>query len=753
MNGTEAILAKLNSAGTGLVFGTYFGGNMSDVIWGIDIDSLGNVYVAGTTESPDLPIQNANQSTQAGGSDQFAAKFSSTGGLVYSTYLGGSGFDAGCDVAVDETGRAYICGRSGSTDFPTERPYQDSLAGSADLTIAVLNSTGNGIDVSTYFGASSNDNPTSMVLGDDGCVYVVGYTYSLDFPAINAYQATHGGSSYDSFMVKFNPSLSSVNFSTYLGGSSDDRGFDVSIDSFGNCYASGETYSADFPTFHSLMPPITGSRDFYAAKFGPSGEFLFCTNFGGLNEETAFGCTFFNDSLYVVGLTISPSFYTTPNAYQSMYIGNPQDAFLVKFSIDDVAPTIRPLTHPNGSVVYAGLMIGLNLTDNYSGIDQVIYNWNHLDNATLEAPYYVAAPSEEAVWSLQIYVSDKAGNWAHDYLIYIVDNTYLPTIDSPEDIQYEEGTTGHLISWHPSSLNTSHYVIYQNSSILRFGFWNSSTEVISVDVDGLPVGIHSFTLEVNSTFAPATDTVVVTVLPDMTPPSLDSPSDIIYAFGAVGNTINWTPQDTNPQYYEILLNGSLLYWGIWNSSSEIINVNVDGLPIGTHSYMVRVSDIQWNNATDLVEVSVISHEGFSLNNPPDVEYTEGETGNTITWIVNAISSYDYRVHRNGEMIFSGNQNTESVSLNIDYLVAGSYNFTLSVIDVYERQASDTVWVSVLESAEETNELASLITNPVVLSAVGVLTIGYFGARYAIRSRRRAKWRREFGGSWALEKTR
>ncbi len=165
--------------------------------------------------------------------------------------------------------------------------------------------------------------------------------------------------------------------------------------------------------------------------------------------------------------------------------------------------------------------------------------------------------------------------------------------------------------------------------------------------------------------------------------------------------------------------------------------------------MVRVSAIRRNNATDSVEVSVISHEGLGLNDPHDIEYTEGDIGNTITWTVNTISSFDYWVYRNGEDIFSGNQDDELVTLNIDYLVAGSYNFTLSVRDSYGREAVDTVWVSVLQRAED--ELVSLITNPLVLTAVGITVVGVLATRSAVRSRRRSQWKRDFGSSWALDR--
>ena len=163
------------------------------------MDSTGSAYVTGYTSSTDFPTANAFQGKNASGpfgDDAFVAKLSPTGSaLVYSTYLGGSGNDAGFDIAVDSAGNAYVTGFTSSTDFPTANGLQSIEGGfeNGDAFVTKFNAAGSALDYSTYLGGGGSDHGESIAVDSAGNAYVTGPTLSTDFPTVNAFQSTFGG--------------------------------------------------------------------------------------------------------------------------------------------------------------------------------------------------------------------------------------------------------------------------------------------------------------------------------------------------------------------------------------------------------------------------------------------------------------------------------------------------------------------------------------------------------------------------------
>jgi hypothetical protein len=155
--------------------------------------------------------------------------------LVYSTYLGGSGLDGGYGIAVDSAGNAYITGYTESTNFPTASPQQRANAGGMDVFVAKLSAPGSALLYSTYLGGSGNDYGWSIAVDSTGSAYVTGITYSTNFPTASPLQATVGGP-YDAFVAKLNAAGSALLYSTYLGGSRADQGLGIAVDSAGNAY-------------------------------------------------------------------------------------------------------------------------------------------------------------------------------------------------------------------------------------------------------------------------------------------------------------------------------------------------------------------------------------------------------------------------------------------------------------------------------------------------------------------------------------
>ncbi len=343
---SDAFVVKLNPANSTLVFATYIGGrNPGDRGWAIAVDRAGNVYFTGETTSLNFPVVNAAQPTFRGNGDAFVAKLSIDGNvLIYSTYLGGSFFDAAYSLALDRFDNAYITGRTNSANFPVSNALQPQIRGQRDAFVSRLNADG-GIVFSTYLGGApatsgGRDEETGFGIALDPLqnIYVTGFTTSPNFPMVNAYQSKFGGVE-DAFVTKLNSSANTILYSTYLGGERVDDGRAIAVDSFGNAYITGLTVSSDFPQVNRLQPAYNGGIDGFIAKLNPLGNSLiYSTYFGGTGAENNGlisdnipGCAIAVDNMgnvFVTGKTESQNFPVV-NAIKPTLNGN-SDIYLSK---------------------------------------------------------------------------------------------------------------------------------------------------------------------------------------------------------------------------------------------------------------------------------------------------------------------------------------------------------------------------------------------------------------------------------------
>jgi plastocyanin len=331
----DAFVAKVNAAGSALVYSTYLGGSGDDGGYGIAVDASGNAYVTGGTTSINFPTVNALQAANGGGTDVFVAKLNASGSaLLYSTYLGGGGNDGGYGIAVDTSGNAYVTGFTSSTNFPTANPLQATYGGgTSDAFVAKLNPAGSALVYSTYLGGSGDDQGLFGIAVDaSGTAYVTGTTSSTNFPTANPLQAAYGGGSSNAFVAKLNPTGSAFVYSTYLGGSGGDAGHCIAADASGNAYVAGHTFSTNFPTANALQAAYGGGTDAFVAKLNPAGSALiYSTYLGGSGQDQGSGIAVdASGNAYVTGYTFSTNF-PTANPLQAAYGGN-YNAFVAKLN-------------------------------------------------------------------------------------------------------------------------------------------------------------------------------------------------------------------------------------------------------------------------------------------------------------------------------------------------------------------------------------------------------------------------------------
>jgi hypothetical protein len=331
---TDVFVTKWNAAGTGVVYSTYIGGSNRDAAMGVAVDSAGNAYVTGFTYSGNFPITSGAQRTSfAGASKAFVLKLNASGnGLIYSTFLGGSGNDYGAGIAVDAAGEAHIAGYTASVDFPaTTGAFQRYYGGGTnDGFLAKLNAAGSALIYATYLGGIANDTAAGVALDPSGNIYVTGQTQSTNFPTVNPLQPT--GSERDAFVVKMNAS-GQVIYSTYLGGTGLTSGTAIAADASGNAYVTGSTDAPDFPVTANAYQAVNGgSYDAFVATLNSYGSsILGATYLGGSGSDSGYGIALDGTgNVYIAGSTNSINFPTYAGT-QSTYSGG-GDAFVAEFN-------------------------------------------------------------------------------------------------------------------------------------------------------------------------------------------------------------------------------------------------------------------------------------------------------------------------------------------------------------------------------------------------------------------------------------
>jgi hypothetical protein len=284
----DALIAKVSSSGSSLLFYTFLGGDGDDRALDIALDNDSNIYVTGFTTSTNLAVTNAFQSSFAGTgtcglspnlhscSDAFVVKLNAAGNsLIYFTYLGGSSDDKGSGVQVDSAGHAFVAGWTSSTNFPTTAgAFQTSFGGEnaasgyfGDAFITKLDVAGNALVYSTYLGGNSEDQANALAIDSAGNAYLTGVTRSENFPNVNALWATSGFAPYgDVFVTKLNSLGNGLAYSTRLGGATWDEGNGIAVDASDTAYIIGTTSSSDFPVVSAYQSSFINFYEAFVAK-------------------------------------------------------------------------------------------------------------------------------------------------------------------------------------------------------------------------------------------------------------------------------------------------------------------------------------------------------------------------------------------------------------------------------------------------------------------------------------------------------
>jgi len=378
--GYDVWVTKLDPNGKDMIFSTYIGGTDDDFGFGIAIDSGKNIFVTGQTKSWNYPVVNRYQLSPFGGlGDAFITKLTAEGNsIVYSNFIGGSAYEAGSAVVVDPNGYACIVGQTESPNFPVIKPYQSQLMGSFDAFVTKFDPEGKyPAAYSTYLGGKGWDDGKAIITSADGKLTVAGSTKSPDFPTVNPIQASMQGVQ-DGFLSTLSADGSTLDQSTFFGGSLVDSISAIASDDSNNIYIVGTSDSPNLPVNRAYQSKLGGKSDLMLAKFDPQiSQIAYCTYLGGSDIDEGRGVAITGEGdAYMTGYTNSKNF---PKVwpYQQNFGDGDRDAFVAVISEHDMIP----VTDFEGVPTEGDAPLTVQFTDKSLGIPTA-WAWEFGDGTT-----------------------------------------------------------------------------------------------------------------------------------------------------------------------------------------------------------------------------------------------------------------------------------------------------------------------------------------------------------------------------------
>jgi len=557
----DVFITMIDPRGSGPIYSCVIGGNKTDSGLALAVDPSGCTYLTGYTSSDDLPVSGSafDQERSSGSTDAFVMKISAIGdSIVYCSYLGGTNEEnlgEKVGIVVDNASCAYVCGQTSSDDFPTvPGSYDTSFNGVKDIFITKFNENGSALIFSTYLGGSRTDDSNAICLDGNGRVLVTGHTTSQDYPrSSNAFDVIYNGES-EALLTILDPNGTTLEVSSYLGGSSAEVGYGITVDEFGNPYICGYTLSHDFPTTNDGFDnTFNGIRDAFVVKMDPNGTDVLASTFIGGSDEDRAREVLVTGSGYVsvIGETHSVDFPTTISAPYTRHSGQ-ADTFVCSFRFDPiqgVAPgPPRNLTGIGGDRAYDIEWRPPSVDGGSPILNYTLYlgpSTSDLTPAQNVSSYPHEFSSTMAIAGRIYYAAVSASNTIGEGpLSNIINVTPFGQPTPPQNLSWESGSVSVNLSWDEpddiGDLPVLGYWVYRGNTKMTLDriVVVGPEKLFYVD-EGLEIGreyyykVCAYNARGNGTF-----TEIIDAIPTG-PPGMPRDLEVIAEDGVV--TLQWTP--------------------------------------------------------------------------------------------------------------------------------------------------------------------------------------------------------------------
>jgi len=694
----DSFVTKLDASGSRLDYSTYLGADSDGSLLGMTVDGSGNAYVTGWTTSFNMTTSaGAYQTSKASGDwywDAIVRVLDPTGGRqIYATYLGGSDDDEGWDIELNATGVVFVTGLTYSDDFPiTSRAYQSNLNRAITAGfVTKLKPDLSDLHYSTYLGGSEDQELYSIVLDSNDNATVTGYTYSTDYPVTqNAYDKTLNTDDMDIVVSTLSADGSSLVYSTFLGKDGEDNAREVQISQTGDIHVAGYTYSPTFPTTTgAVSSQMKGDSDgIYAVLKKDLSDLVMGTYVGGKGEDVVLSVKpVGNIDGYLAGMTYSSDFPVTAGAYQIRHGGGEMDAVLGQISFDSLPP-----------IAEAGLDVTIDQHDtvDFDGsacsdnIEVVNWSWEFFDGDRDVVLYGTDASYTfhiAGVYSVTLTVADGAAMTAFDSLTVTVTDITRPEADAGSLRSIDQHDTvvfdGLDSTDNVAVANWTWSFIYDGEGVTLYGPGPEFT------FD--EAGEYNVTLMVIDAMGLSDIDWVSIIVMDIEEPMADAGLDIevdqhqAVTFNAVGSTdnvgiVNWT--------------WSFVYQGmpirLYDATAGFTFDDA-----GSYEVALSVSDKMGNLDRDTLTVRVV-----------DITPPLADAGDDLEVIQGSTVHFDGRGSTDNVRLASYTWNLEYQDVPIElygntptyyFEAAGVYLVTLTITDMENNTATDTMWVTVLDT--------------------------------------------------------
>lgn len=727
-----------------IVWSTFIGGdNGNEYAYDMVVDGNKNVYVTGITYSNDYPTTTGvYDNTYNYGGDVFVSKLDPNATtLLFSTFVGGSSYEYGYGIALDATGNIYVTGMLDSPSYPTTPgAMSTSKAGSLEGFAFKLDNNGSNLLYSTFIGGGAQDECYDILVDNFGNAYITGYTKSNSFPhSTSGVFQTSKNPGEDAFVIEINPTGSGFVYSTFIGGSDDDRGYSIKRDNNGDIYIVGHTKSNNFPVSSGCFQnTISGKKDVFIFKLSSNfSSRIFSTYVGGSDDDQVSYNSLDidnNGNVYVTGYTTSSNFPTTTGAYQTTISSTSEETFVIKVNNNgssliystliggtgtDYGHSIKVMSDGSAFITGHTASTDFDVTSDayqttFQSVRDAFVTWLNPSGTSLLFSSYLGGSDEDNGYALcvdnnlDVYIAGHTLSSNYPTTpsvfqtikknlrdVFVTKLCFRPSVEILTPSQWLQ------IVDYGSPINTVQYVVYLSSGITVTGLPPGVTATISgntITISGTPsnFGPYTYTIKAYN----HCDTTFYEGYINIRENNLESCN--------VSNTFDFCWGGNGELKTSTNINTGMKYWWSQSSPATLNNINFGGGSLVVCSGNLTINSGNANSGTIIIMPSATLQLNYSTFNNFTI-YNYG----TLIFLNNNVSFQPVTLYNNpyGTVTFTNN-----LTLNNSSQIINKSNITVKGNMIIQTSSAPALCKSNCALTQVNNQFTNNTPNSVVASS-------------------------------------